>query len=132
MTRKAGWANRRDEHKADLFEKMALAMEMGHLTIRSEDLIRECGEYEWEKGKIIHRPTKNLDQPEKAHGDRVIGAGVAWLVYSDKTAWDRIDTSDETSETPVYGSFLWRERQERHRVRSGSPGFGIRDIMFTD
>ena len=131
-TRKAGWANRRDEHKADLFEKMALAMEMGHLTIRSEDLIRECGEYEWEKGKIVHRPTKNLDQSEKAHGDRVIGAGVAWLVYSDKPDRGRIDTSEETSETPVYGSFLWRERQERHRVRSGSPGFGIRDIMFTD
>ena len=38
---------------------MALAMETGSYIIRSEELIRECGEYEWDSGKIIHQPTKN-------------------------------------------------------------------------
>jgi len=130
-TRKAGWRNGKDEDKADLFEKMALAMEKGSFVVRSEDLIRECGEYEWEKGKIVHRPTKNIDQSEKAHGDRCIAAGVAWLVYSEDGLRDRIDTNAETSETPEYGSFLWREQQERPMRNSDSPEFGIRDVVLT-
>lgn len=129
-SRKAGWRNGKDEDKADLFEKLALAMESGRLKVRSEDLIRECGEYEWEKGKIIHRPTKNIDQSEKAHGDRVIGLGVAWLVYSEDSVRDRIDTGEETGEIPEYGSYLWREQQERPRVDADSPEYGIRDVML--
>lgn len=134
-TRKAGWANRRDEDKADLFEKMALAMartDTGRFTVRSEDLVRECGEYEWEKGKIVHRPTKNQDGSEKAHGDRCIAAGVAWLIYSADSVRDRIDTTEETGETPEYGSYLWREQQERRRNRSDSPDFGIRDVVMME
>jgi hypothetical protein len=129
-TRKAGWRNGKDEDKADLFEKMALAMESGRFTVRSEDLIRECGEYEWEKGKIIHRPTKNIDQSEKAHGDRCIAAGVSWLVYSEDAVRDRIDTDAETGQTPEYGSYLWREQQERQRVDEDSPDFSIRDVLY--
>jgi hypothetical protein len=130
-SRKAGWRNSKDEDKADLFEKMALAMESKRFIVRSEDLIRECGEYEWEKGKIIHRPTKNLDQSAKAHGDRAIAAGVSYLVYSEDLRTDRIDTDVETGETPEYGSYLWREQQERQRVDSDSPEYSIRDVMLT-
>jgi hypothetical protein len=128
-SRKAGWSNRNNEDKADLFEKMALGMETGELTIRSEDLIRECGEYEWEKGKIIHAPTKNRNAVETNHGDRCIAAGVAWMVYSSEQRQGKIDTSEETGETPEYGSFLWREQMERRRVGSGSPSFGISDVV---
>jgi hypothetical protein len=131
-SRKAGWRNGKDEDKADLFEKMALAMEAGRFTVRSEDLVRECGEYEWEKGKIIHRPTKNIDQSEKAHGDRCIAAGVAWLVYSEDLAPNRIDTSEKTGETPEVGSWLWRERQERPARTSDDPDFSIQDVMYED
>jgi hypothetical protein len=130
-SRKAGWRNSKDEDKADLFEKMALAMESKRFIVRSEDLIRECGEYEWEKGKIIHRPTKNLDQSAKAHGDRAIAAGVSYLVYSEDLRTDRIDTDVETGETPEYGSYLWREQQERTRLNSDSPEYSIRDVMLT-
>lgn len=130
-TRKAGWRNGKDEDKADLFEKLALAMETGRFTVRSEDLIRECGEYEWEKGKIVHRPTKSGDQSEKAHGDRVIAGGVAWLVYSEDSTANRIDTSVETGDIPEYGSFLWREQRERRLLDSDSPDYCIRDVMLT-
>lgn len=128
-SRKAGWSNRSSEDKADLFEKLALAMETGEFTPRSEDLIRECGEYEWEKGKIIHAPTKNRGAVETNHGDRCIAAGVAWLVYSGDRIPGNIDTSEDTGETPEYGSFLWREQQERSLAKSGSPEFGIRDVL---
>lgn len=127
-SRKAGWSNRSNEDKADLFEKLALAMETGAYTPRSEDLIRECGEYEWEKGKIIHAPTKNRNATETNHGDRCVGAGVAWLVCQSEEPAGKVDTSEETGETPQYGSFLWRERRER-TVANGSPGFGIRDLV---
>ena len=128
-TRKAGWWNGRDEHKADLFEKMALAMEMDQYKIRSEDLIRECGEYEWDGGKIIHQPTKNKGATEKAHGDRCISAGVAWLAYSERNKAVSLDMGGKTGDTAEYGSFLWRERQERTRVNSNSPEFGMRDVV---
>jgi hypothetical protein len=130
-TRKAGWRNGKDEDKADLFEKLALAMESKRIVVRSEDVVRECSEYEWEKGKIIHRPTKNIDQSEKAHGDRVIGLGVAYLVYSEDLRTDRIDTDAVSGETPEYGSYLWREQQEHQRVNSDSPEYSIRDVMLT-
>ena len=128
-TRKPGWANIKVNDKANLFEKMALAMEHGEYVPRSEDLIRECGEYEWDKGKIIHKPTKNRDSDEKAHGDRCIAAGVSWLIYSSEID-ESVDTSEETGETPEYGSFLWREQQERQKTREDSPEFGMRDVML--
>lgn len=129
-TRKAGWKNARDEDKAGLFEEMNIAMASGDFIVRSEELIRECGEYEWEKGKIIHRPTKNVDGNEKAHGDRCIGAGVAYLVYADKMESKAVDSSEETGQTPEYGSFLWREQQERKQEKAGSPDYGIRDLLL--
>ena len=128
-TRKAGWWNGKDEHKADLFEKMALAMETGGYTIRSTDLIRECGEYEWDNGKIIHQPTKNKGATEKAHGDRCIAAGVAWLIYLEGLEAVSIDTGEETGQIPEYGSWLWRERRERPVAKSGSPEFGLKDVV---
>jgi hypothetical protein len=132
-SRKAGWGNRKDEDKADLFENMALAMEMGDYKVRSAELIRECGEYEWEKGKIIHRPTKNREGNEKAHGDRCIGAGVAWLVYSEGKKGNSIDSREETGDTlPEYGSFLWREQQETRKESWDSPEFGISDVLMMD
>lgn len=129
-SRKSGWSNRNNEDKADLFEKLALGMETGEFTPRSEDLIRECGEYEWEKGKIIHAPTKNRGAVETNHGDRCIAAGVAWLVYSADQIPGKIDTSEETGETPEYGSFLWREQQDQRRANSAGPEFGIRDVVL--
>jgi len=128
-SRKAGWSNRANEDKADLFEKMALGMETGRFIVRSADVVRECGEYEWEKGKIIHAPTKNRNAVETNHGDRCIAAGVAWMIYSSEQRDGKIDTGDETRQTPEYGSFLWREKQEQSRVNSDSPNFGITDVV---
>lgn len=129
-TRKAGWWAGSDGAKANLFEQLALALETGRYGVRSEDLIRECGEYEWEKGKIIHAPTKNKGATEKNHGDRVIASGVAWLMYADEHREDSVDSDEEKTETPEYGSFLWRERHERTRVDSDSPDFSLQDVIM--
>ncbi len=128
-TRKTGWFNGKSENKADLFEKMALAMETGQYIIRSDDLVRECGEYEWEKGTIIHAPTKTKGAQEKAHGDRCIAAGVAWLVYSEGREGIGLDRNDDFGQTAEYGSILWCEQQEYKPLTSDSPDYGLRDIL---
>lgn len=128
-TKKAGWWNGKDQDKVELFEKMALGMETDDFTVRSVDLVRECGEYEWEGGKLIHRPTKNKGATEKAHGDRVIATGVAWLLYWGERREKSLDNEDETGQIPDYGSWLWREQRERQRVRPGAPDYGIADVV---
>jgi hypothetical protein len=127
-SRKPGWPCR-DADKADMFEQMALAMETDRFTPRSEDMVTECGEYEWDGGKIIHAPTKNKGATDKNHADRAISAAGCWLVYSTDNATNRIDTSEESGIIPEYGSFLWRERQERNQAKIGNPRFGIRDVV---
>jgi len=131
-SRKAGWANTKTDDKANLFENMGIAMASGEFVVRSDDLVRECGEYEWENGKIVHRPTKNVSGDEKAHGDRCIAAGVAWLVYDEEKTGKSVDSSEESGETAEYGSFLWREQQEKRRTRSSSPSFSIRDLLHME
>lgn len=119
----------RDNDKAEMFEKFALAMETGKYIPRSEDMIRECGEYEWDNGSIIHAPTKNRGAKEKNHGDRAISGSGSWLVFSTDNAASRIDTGDEIGQIPEYGSFLWREQRERRSQKAGTPGFGILDLI---
>lgn len=127
-SRKAGWPVN-DKHKAAMFDNFALAMETGKYIPRSEDLIRECGEYEWENGKIIHAPTKNRGAKGKNHGDRCIAGSGCWLVFSTDNVANRLDTDEENSQIAEYGSFKWREDRERRSQKAGTPGFGILDLI---
>jgi hypothetical protein len=127
-SRKPGWPCR-DADKADMFEQMALAMEQGKFIPRSEEMIVECGEYEWDGAKIVHAPSKNKGASDKNHADRSISAAGCWLVFNTDNVATKIDTSEEISQTPEYGSFLWREQRERSVAKKGSPQYGIRDII---
>ena len=128
-TRKAGWSCANNAVKGDMFERFALAMEQGRFIPRSEDMITECGEYEWDGGKIVHAPSKNKGASDKNHADRAIAAAGTWLVFNTDNVGDKLDTAEENGQTPEYGSFLWREQQERGGVKSGSPRYGIRDVV---
>lgn len=127
-SRKPGWPCR-DADKADMFEQFALAMENKSFVPRSQDMITECGEYEWDGTKIIHAPTKNKGATDQNHADRAISAAGCWLVFGTDNGPEKIDTGEETGQTPEYGSFAWREQQERRSIRSGSPRYGIRDVI---
>jgi hypothetical protein len=127
-SRKPGWPCR-DADKADDFEQLALAMEQGKCVPRSEEMIIELGEYEWDGTKIVHAPSKNKGAMDKNHADRAIAMAGCWKVFSTDNSFDKIDTSEETGQTAEYGSFLWREQQERSGVKHGSPGYGLRDII---
>lgn len=119
----------RDADKADMFELLALAMESGSYIPRSREMLTECGEYEWDGAKIIHAPTKNKGASDKNHGDRAIAAAGACLVFSKETIVGKVDSSDQISKNVEYGSFLWREQQERPSVKPGSPRYGLSDVV---
>jgi len=112
-SRKPGWPNRKNEDKAELFEKMALAMETGAYIPRSEELVRECGEYEWDKGKIIHAPTKNHGAQEVNHGDRCLIGSTGVL-----TEWGEI-----AIEHIVPGDLVWTRDGLRPVETCGITGF---------
>jgi hypothetical protein len=127
-SRKPGWPCQ-DADKSDMFEQFALAMENKSFIPRSEAMIAECGEYEWDGTKIIHVPSKSKGEAEKNHADRAISASGCWLVFNTDIGSSKIDTSEETGQTPEYGSYGWREQQERQRSKVGSPNWGIRDVL---
>jgi hypothetical protein len=127
-SRKPGWPCR-DADKADMFEMMALAMEQGKFVPRSQEMIIECGEYEWDGEKIVHAPSKNKGAADKNHSDRAIAMAGCFMVFNTDNVVHKLDTSDETGDIPEYGSFLWREQRDRRSVKSGSPGYGLRDII---
>jgi len=127
-SRKPGWPCR-DADKADMFEQMALAMEKESFVPRSEEMIVECGEYEWDGASIVHAPSKNKGATDKNHADRSIAAAGCWLVFNTDNLPDKIDSGEETGQNPEVGSFKWREDQERNYVTSGSPMYGLRDII---
>jgi len=115
-TRKAGWANYNGDDKAELFENLCIAMESGEFIPHSDDLIRECAEYEWVGGKIVHRPSKLEGMDEKAHGDRCVGAGIANLLCRDRLQ-SGLDKDREARQDAPVGSIAWFEEQDRARKR---------------
>jgi hypothetical protein len=92
-TRIPGWLNNRIEHKRELFERLEIAMDDGDFMPRSEDLIKECGGWEWKDPKtMIYKGT--------GHGDRAIAAGMCRIGM--KELGCSLDKTKEEEETEVY------------------------------
>lgn len=133
-TRKPGWRNSSDKDKADLFERLALGMESREFVPRSEDLIRECNEYEWEKGKIIHKPSKQHKEDGAQHGDRAVAAGVMWLAAKERIG-NIIDIDGENRHNIPVGSIAWfdlREKRMQHEFDDDHEPFCINDLMRSE
>lgn len=131
--KRPGWWNGSDDDKGLLFERLCMAMAEDRLIPRSADFIRECGEYEWdENSKIIHAPTKiHATSAGKAHGDRCIAGGVAWLLCSERLE-SGLDRLNETSQNPPYGCWAWREARDnadRRKWTDDEPQPTLRDIL---
>jgi hypothetical protein len=131
--RKAGWWNGSDQDKADLFEGLEIAWQVGDSVPRSVDMIVECGEYEWEGGKIIHRPTKKAKGDGRAHGDRCIAFGVAWFCCQDRPL-AATDADEEPTQKAPYGSIAWCIEQEALEVKTWNddhPQMTLHDLLAT-
>lgn len=129
-SRKPGWWNAGDDDKGELFEGMCIAMDDGKFTPRSEDLITECGEYEWEGGKIVHRLSRRYKMDGKAHGDRCVAAGVAWLLCEDRPSRN-VDVEGQLRQNAPYGSPAWRHQQasERSIARQTDRNLTLQDLL---
>jgi len=132
--RTPGWANRTDEDKERLFDALGLAMEEDVYVPRSAEMIVECGEYEWVKGKIVHRASRAASIAPASHGDRCIAAGVANLLLGDRRSTIGLDKTPESMEAePPYGCFAWRHQQAGLRSRSGNEHedgeFDLRSVL---
>ena len=90
VTKKPGFWMTNDDIKLSLFENLQAGMGDGGFVPRSEMMIKECDEYEYKNGKIIHvGSTKTQDEggKGKAHGDRVLAASLSWYRCSNVTSW---------------------------------------------
>lgn len=96
-------------------EGFADAVESRKCIIRSAELLKECGEYVFKAAAggrvtIAHiSDTKNKGSAGgKDHGDRVVGAALAWLAAA--SAPKPKDPEDLSDKIP-YGCLKWRERK---------------------
>jgi hypothetical protein len=127
-TRKAGWSNRRKDSKADLFEVIGCAMDDGLFIPRSEDLVRELGEYEWDGINVIHKSSNTAGETGGAHADRAIAGGVAWLGCKDHERGG-VDKIDETPQDLPYGSLAWILDQQAQKKREQEEAYEGGEIM---
>ena len=94
----AGWA--------DLFDQFWVAMDDGRFIPASSRMIKECGGWEWENGKIIYRG--------EFHGDRAIAGGLCCKALLEKSGGvDKVKEELDNDE----GMFNMAGRL-RHRLKA--------------
>ena len=85
--------------------------------IRSQACLKEMGEYVFVGGRLVHRKsraTTNEAEKNEAHGDRVIGAGVAVHMWFDRP---QPKEEEPPPAEPEYGSREWRDAQRLRERR---------------
>lgn len=105
------------KNKEVMFQDFIRAVRTEELQIRSHELMKECGHYVREEGKIEHvQARKTLDQSSKgaSHGDRVIGICVCLQGVRDRP----LPSLDEaTSQEPPYYSMAARLKAHEDLLR---------------
>jgi len=127
-----GWKNNSEDAKDELFSLMKDGMAGNEFLPRSEDLIRECCEYEYDGGKVVHKPTKLAKTDAKGHGDRCIAAGVAWLCLKNRQP-KGVDKKRDQAQDVRYNTIAYRIQEDKRRsekiAREREDGFGIRELL---
>lgn len=110
-----------DRSKDLLFSTFHRKVKAGEVIVRSDALLRECGEYVrmGPQSKIEHVKsvsTKDESSRGKAHGDRVIAFGLAVQLMEDRPVLDRA-VVEEKKGPPPPDTLAWRvqewEREDR-------------------
>jgi len=100
-----------DKSKPVMFDEISLAIREGRVILKCEKLVQECGQYLYDaQGRIVHGAVGSSDDNAsggKAHGDRVIAAGVAMQALLDRpssiiTAVDREPMAEPPMDTMAY------------------------------
>jgi len=109
-TKNIGWVTSAGS-KNLLFSDFIMEVRTGGVKIHSRDLIRECGQYIRDAGKIVYLMSaddKALGGEE--HGDRAMSFGMAVQAMKDRPLFHDDKTSTPEHEVP-YGSLAWRQQQ---------------------
>ena len=123
-TQNPGWFST-DKNKLAVLSQMSAAVKSKELVIRSEALLRECQEYIYQNGKVVHSKsinTKDDSAKGQAHGDRVIAAAIAWHAVKDRPKTKVVKDLEFEDEIP-YGSMAWRFKQKEDRLALQKDGW---------
>lgn len=103
------WTDERT--KVMMFTDFRQAVKEQQIVLRSADLVKECGVYVYKNGKIEHGLVAGATDDSKgvSHGDRVIGAAIAFQASKDKAVAQSISYTP-VSKVPV-GSFAERHNE---------------------
>lgn len=127
-TKDLGWHTGKDS-KEVLFKGIAHGVKRGTLVIHSKDAARECGEYvrDSKAGAIVHHGAKGQEDGQaagEAHGDRVIGIGVARQLMLDRPLWEikealdgAINGNREYSGDPPPHTLAARQREYEENLK---------------
>jgi hypothetical protein len=127
-SKKPGWHTSKT---ASTLEPLANALTNEQIVLRSDELLRECGEYEFIGTDWKHPGGETDEDPANQgvnHGDRACAAGVAVISLRDRHLLPEIrrkknEREPRLSEAPSHsmaGRFRERKRQDRQRNESVS------------
>lgn len=123
VSKEAGWYT--DERtKEVMFQDFQRAVLSGEFVVRSRELKYECGQYvRGGDGKITHALIKNASDDAKgaSHGDRVIGACVAYQAMRDRPLLSHDHDIEEEDLPP--GCMAERELEYERSRRQDADGW---------
>ena len=115
-----GWYT--DERsKGAMFGDLSRAVRMGELKLRSDALVKECGQYVMLAGKIEHAQSgKTADDSSRgrSHGDRVIAACVALQGIKDRPVARNVD--EDYLQNPPANTMAARQAEYEKALQTGS------------
>lgn len=109
-TQKPGFWMANDEVRLKVFDQLGMAMDDLEFIPRSEDMVKECRQYQWKNGHIVHVGSERSDDEAdkgKSHGDRAVAAAMAWIGIKDQPRM-RSESEDEIIMKPPVGSMAYR------------------------
>jgi hypothetical protein len=122
----AGW-HTGDLSKQLMFGNFSTAVRRGELILRSDLLVKECGQYQLIGEKIEHslaRSTSDESSSGRAHGDRVIAACVALQGAKDRPA--SVSAVPESAEDDVTRRRReWERAEQREEVWDDGPVLSV-------
>jgi hypothetical protein len=122
-TKIPGWVNNSPGAKLDLFDLFGVAMAEGEFIPRSEDMLKECGGWEFDGAQIIYKGT--------GHGDRAIAGGLCCKAMKEIRRIP-IDKSRETNEAipewSMAGRLQRRQEAEKREDEDDFAGFSYKTV----
>lgn len=115
-TKEMGWTTQENSKKV-MFDGISMAVRNEEFILRSDALVRECGQYVWLNGLIKHVLSATTDDDSsagKAHGDRVIAFGVALMGAGDRPLASTA-LQEEVRAAAEPGTMAYRMKQHNDR-----------------